>query len=240
MIKPEPSDLFSKSRGAPPPGERGMKRLKNSKAGSFSSNGKGITWRCPRVTWVVLMLTTACPCFSASSVKSGSPRVCALAKEQKKTSEKRTKKRFIGNAPPDSARILKRYEDDPQYFQSQHENEIRHIEWKAPGCQLPPIWHRYPPSVTCQLRPPQWLPAMAIHRQNSPCGEHCRPRWPRSPSRRLRHLRGCRPDMSFVHCRTSASGSDHRSRPSRGIDRSRLLRLQRRPDCHLPREQWRG
>src|SRR6185369_1053652 len=240
MIKPEPSDLFSKSRGAPPPGERGMKRLKNSKAGSFSSNGKGITWLCPRVTWVVLMLTTAGPCFSASSVKSGSPRVCELAKEQKKMIEKRAMKRFIGNAPPDLARTWIRYEDDPPYFQSHHENESRHKGWKAPGRQQPPTRLRHPHSATCRVRPRRWLPAKAIHKQNSPCAERCRPRWPQSPGHRAWPPMDCRPDMSCARCTTSASGSGLHSPPSRGIGRSRLPRLQRRPDRRLPREQWRG
>src|SRR5574343_1964730 len=109
MTNPEPRDLFSKSRGMPPPGERGMKRLKNSKAGSFSSNGNGIIWACPRTTCVELIFTTAGPCFSASSEKSGRPRVWAKAREVRSQRKSRLIKRFMVERPPDSTRNEKQY-----------------------------------------------------------------------------------------------------------------------------------
>src|SRR6187549_2864550 len=69
-MKPEPSDCDWNSRG--PPGF-GVKRRKNSKNGSSSGtfgNCCASGLRAPPC--VVLILTTAGPCFSTISVKSGS------------------------------------------------------------------------------------------------------------------------------------------------------------------------
>src|ERR1035438_10109025 len=71
MVKPEPRDSFLNSWGISGCC-RGIKRRKKSKDGSFSSKGNGWTNRLPLMVWVVLMLTTDGPCFSARSVKSGS------------------------------------------------------------------------------------------------------------------------------------------------------------------------
>ncbi len=67
MIKPEPSDLVSNSRGISPP----KNRSKNSRKGSCSPKGDGRPLKngCCFTTWVVLMLTTAGFSFSASFEK---------------------------------------------------------------------------------------------------------------------------------------------------------------------------
>ncbi len=67
MIKPEPSDLVSNSRGISPP----KNRSKNSRKGSCSPKGDGRPLKngCCFTTWVVLMLTTAGFNFSASFEK---------------------------------------------------------------------------------------------------------------------------------------------------------------------------
>src|SRR5574343_872671 len=210
MMKPEPNDLFSNSRGAPPPGTRGMKRLKNSNAGSLSSKGKGDPAACARLTCVVLILTTVGPCFSARSAKSGKARVCAIAREQTSHIDTTARRRFMNGLPPKRISNEKRYRDDPRHFQAGNGSE--HTQRQAIDHPAP---REFPPDhrqAAFRARRPAHRPTTERHRRGLQKRARSRIRYRSTPARQPLHRSGFPPDRPWARCITSESGSARHSR----------------------------